>query len=106
MASGIILKVEPSVLISQSNQVSAEINKIERYWSNIQNYVSKTKSYWEGDASNLHQRYFNDLKNDVNQIIKRLKEHPKDLLEMAKLYEQAEREASSLSISLPSDVIV
>lgn len=106
MASGIILKVDPNTLISQSSAVKNEISKIERYWSNIQNLVIKSKSYWEGDAGDVHQRYLKDIKDDVNQTIKRLKEHPDDLLKMAQLYEQAESQASALASALPDDVIV
>ena len=41
----------------------------------------------------------------MEKVIKRLKEHPKDLLDMAGLYVKGESAASEIATALPADVI-
>ena len=41
----------------------------------------------------------------MEKVIKRLKEHPKDLLDMAGLYVKGEDAASKVAAALPADVI-
>ena len=50
--------------------------------------------------------YYNDVKDDVETIIRRLKEHPADLLKMAGIYEDSESFAQQIASALPEDVIV
>lgn len=105
MASGIQLKVAPNTLKSKANEITTEITAVERQWTQLQETVTRSKSYWEGDASNVHQKYITTIKSDVATLIKRLKEHPKDLLKMAQLYDEVEEKAKQLSSALPKDVI-
>lgn len=105
MASGIQLKVSPDILKSQAAQITKEINAIERQWSNLKSTVQRSKSYWEGDASNTHQKFITQSNNDVDKVLRRLKEHPKDLLQMAKLYNEAEEKAKQMAGKLPEDII-
>ena len=53
----------------------------------------------------MHQSYLKEVKSDVVTILKRLKEHPTDLLSMANLYDEAEEKANELSRVLPTDII-
>lgn len=102
----IILKVTPEVLKKKSNEISSEIKKVDTMLKSINDTVLGTKKYWEGDASNMHQKHYNKFKNDISKVIKKLEEHPKDLLKMAELYEEAENDNIALSTKLPSDVLV
>lgn len=45
------------------------------------------------------------MDDDWTYIIKRLKEHPEDLLEMAGVYKEAEKTTTQIANSLPGDVI-
>ena len=101
----IVLKVKPEVLKSKSNEISQNINKIERQLDNIGKVIIGTKKYWEGDASNMHQKHYKTFQDDIPMVIKRLKEHPTDLLKMANIYDETEKTNQSLATKLPSDVI-
>lgn len=103
--AGIVLKVPPDELIRQSHQVQAEIDQLEREWTNIGNIVSRCKSYWTGKASQKHQKYYQSIKKDTGLMIRRLKEHPKELLQMANLYEEAEKIIEERSQGLPDEII-
>lgn len=99
-----IIKVTPSELRNQSNQVLADIKAIEKHWKGIGDIVRGTKGYWEGDASNTHIRIFRDVEEDVSKIIGRLKENPVKLQTMAGVYDEAESAAGDTAAELPTDV--
>lgn len=106
MADMFIIKVTPDKLLSGANDITNEINRLESSWKKIGSIITNSKNYWEGDASNMHQKYYKEVQEQVDQILKRLKEHPADLLQMAGLYQEAEKSASAVANSLPMDVIV
>lgn len=104
MAS-IILKVTPDELKKKSGEISKEIRSIESDFNRIEQLVTGTKKYWEGEASNQHIKSYSKMKDDIKTIIKRLKEHPKDLEQMAGVYEQTEEAVKQISSALPADIL-
>ncbi|MBO5373337.1 MAG: WXG100 family type VII secretion target [Lachnospiraceae bacterium] len=100
------LKVAPDKLHSKADEISRQINQIQADWNNLSEIIKKTKSYWKGDASDLHQKYRDECEKEMLEILKRLKEHPTDLLKMAGIYEEAEDKAIQLAQSLPDEVIL
>ncbi|MBR0308479.1 MAG: WXG100 family type VII secretion target [Mogibacterium sp.] len=99
-----VIKVTPAELKNQSNQVLTDIKAIEKHWKNIESLVKGTKNYWEGDASNTHIRIYRDVKDDVDKILKRLKENPVKLQQMAGVYEETEGMAENTANELPTDL--
>ena len=85
------LKVRPEIIIVDGNR-----------WKPI----TSSRSYWEGDASEAHQKFYDSFKEDIETIVRRLKEHPRDLLEMAGIYVETEESAVQAAESLVQDVIV
>lgn len=104
MAS-MVLKVSPDELKKKSGEISKEIGSIEADFEKIDQLVTGTKRYWEGDASNQHIKSYTKMKDDIKNIIKRLKEHPVDLEKMAGVYEQTEAAASQAASALPTDIL-
>lgn len=104
MAS-IMLKVSPDELKKKSGGISKEISSIESGFDQIDQLVTGTKKYWEGEASNEHIKSYNKMKDDMKTIMKRLKEHPKDLEQMAGVYEQTEKSVEQIAAALPTDII-
>ncbi len=99
------LKVTPDQLKSKSQEIQKEISAIEADFQKIDDYVTGTKKYWEGEASNTHIKSYNKMKDDFKTIVKRLKEHPKDLEQMAGVYESAESTIQSIATALPTDIL-
>ena len=104
MAS-IYLRVTPEQLKTKASAISGEVSAIRKQWTQLQRTVQNSKSYWQGDASDAHQKYLKEVSGDVELMIKRLEEHPTDLLKMAGVYTEAESTAKQLSNSLPNDVL-
>lgn len=99
-----VIRVTPQELRNQSNQVLADIREIEKHWQGISDLVNGTKTYWEGDAGTTHMGIYKDAEEEVNKIIKRLKDNPVKLQTMAGVYDSAEAAAEASAAELPADV--
>lgn len=106
MASQINIKVRTDDLITTSTNFSNEIKKIENEWKLISDQVNKMSGYWIGDASDTHQQHYNSVKEEVEELLAKLKERPDELLRMADLYDQVEREAVESVMALSDNVII
>jgi WXG100 family type VII secretion target len=103
--SGFVLKVSVDTLKSKASEIQTQVNNVEKNWEKMSQIIQNSKSYWEGEASDEHQKYRTDIEDDVQVMIKRLKEHPTNLLEMAGVYEETEQEIVQLTSALPDDII-
>lgn len=100
------LKVNTEKLREVSESVSGNITTINDNFNGIYFIVDSSVSYWDGAAADKARKLFNDKKESVNDIIKRLREHPRDLMTMAGVYDLAESESANISNTLTTDVIV
>lgn len=101
----ITLKVSPDELKIKAEEIKGQIKNFESDWQQADRILQNSKRYWTGDAGNAHQKQFSQYKQDVERIIKRLYEHPTDLLQMAQIYEEGEQEAVETAQLLSGDVI-
>lgn len=104
--AGIVLKVSTDELKAKAQDVQNQIDTFEAQWKALSDIVRKTRGYWVGEASNAHQKHLNEYQDDVEKILKRLREHPVDLLKMANVYDETEKKAAAIAMSLPEDVII
>ncbi len=100
------VKVESAELKRQAYEVDRLATNLRQRFDSIEKYVNATKSHWIGEAGDLHRRIYEDQKEDLSEALLRLKEHPKDLLMMAGIYDEAEAKNHEESISLRDNVIV
>lgn len=100
------LRVSPDELKNKAGEITKQIQQMERNWNQLCELVNASKVYWEGDAGEHHRKLVKENEKDVQLILKRLKEHPEDLLEMAGIYISAEEQASEIANRLPDNVIV
>lgn len=104
MASNFVINVAPEKLKEQAETVTEYINAIEKDFDGIRQIVKNSVLYWQGDASKKHRQIFDGNEEDIQQILKRLREHPVDLQKMAGVYEQTEQLNETLASNLPNDV--
>lgn len=105
MATTFTLKVTPEELKNKAKEITDQIGRVKSNWDRMESVIKNTKNYWEGEASDLHQNYYKEAEPDVQTILKRLREHPTDLLNMANLYDEAEQKANEIANALPTDII-
>ena len=102
----IVLKVTPDILTRMARDIEKEIQDISNQFNMIESDIYRTRSYWEGEASDTHKSQYDSLKDDINEAVKRLADNPVNLLQMAGLYTETETEMEAVAQSLSSDVIV
>ena len=102
----ITLKVKPEALKAKASEVEAYIKTLESEFDSIQDIISRTKSYWTRLAGDKARSEFLSQKDDTRKIIQRFKEHPPELLTMAGIYEEAERDNAEENRELVTDMIV
>ncbi len=102
---GASILVDTSTMIAKSNTVASVISDMEKTFGELQRVVSKTSSYWVGDAGDHHRKMFQEEQDDIVFILTRLKEHPEDLKLMANNFQTTERKLTELNRQLRTDYI-
>lgn len=100
-----VIKVTPEELKKKADVVKNKVKTMKGLFSDIAQYVEKSKSYWIGEAGNTHRSVYKACEPDVTEIFARLSEHVVDLETMAGVYQSTENEIKEISMDLPSDVI-
>lgn len=103
---GIVLKVTPNVLVRMANDIEKRIADVENLFGQMDSEISRTRFFWEGEASDLHSSQYEALKGEIGETTKRLSSHPQNLLTMAGLYSETETNAVAAAQSLKADVII
>lgn len=100
------LKVKPEVLKTKAKEVENDIQALEKHFNRIQEIVAHSSGYWVGTAGDKARKEFDSQKEDTTTVIKRFRDHPKNLLVMAGVYEQSEQSLTVQNQRLSTDVIV
>ena len=104
--NGVTLKVTPEILNAKANEANGKINLIKQHFDSLEENVSRTKAYWIGEAGDMYRKLFEQEKESIEEIIKRLSEHPKDLQAIAQVYSDVELKAAEIAEELPGDVLL
>lgn len=102
----ITLRVKPEALRTKSAEFTRIIDDIEKRFQRIMDISGKTRGYWIGEAGDKDRQGYSSYQTDISFVMKRLREHPVDLLQQAGIYEEAERKAASRNAALKTDTIV
>lgn len=100
------LKVDPEVLKTQAKELDLAINRFENNWNKMIQIIKKSKSYWIGEASDVHQEFGEDAAEEIVVVLKKVRQNPKNLEKISGLFLKTENELVQLSNSLPDDVII
>ena len=106
MANMVMLKVTPEVLVSKADEVIKDVSSIKQAMDTIQQKVEGTKAYWIGEAGDLHRKLYNDQKESIDDMMRRLAEHPRDLKTIASNYMTTEKEVENIANALTDNVII
>ncbi|MCM1158049.1 MAG: WXG100 family type VII secretion target [Bacteroidales bacterium] len=105
MAGMAALKVKPSELKSKATEFKGKADKVKSTTKEMLNEIKSINgSTWSGDAANKFKNQFAKLDDDMERIYKMIVEYSKDLEEIAKQYEQAEKTNESVAEALQTDI--
>lgn len=99
------LKVDTGILKSKAADAQSKTGELESCIDRISELIAHTSGYWIGDAGDLYRRIYQNELPQMEEALRRLQEHPKDLLVMAGVYEEAEKAAQEMVNPLPIDII-
>ncbi len=98
-------KVTTEALKTQAGEVTRRIERVVQCFEELAQTIRGTHSYWIGEAGNLYRRSYEERKDDLNEMFNRLKEHPKDLLQIAGIYEEGEQKVTESFSALQTNAI-
>lgn len=99
------IKVNSAVLNSKAQAVSKSVAGMANCLEQLERIVSRTSCYWIGEAGDVHRKMYQEQKPQIEEMIKRLREHPADLVIIARTYEATEIAVQSIAAELPGDAI-
>ena len=100
-----ILRVTAEELEKSAGAFSEIVKDIRKRMDQILSVSSKTRAYWRGEAGDRDREGYASFQEDINYVIQRLEEHPRDLLSMAGIYHDVESDAVAEAAALKTDVI-
>lgn len=99
------IKVNSAVLNDKAQAVSRQIKTMENCFEQLDTIVNRTGYYWIGEAGDRQRTLYKEQRPQIEEMMRRLKEHPTDLMTIAQNYETVESQVQSMAVELPNDVI-
>lgn len=99
------LLVTPKALITTSGEFQNCMNQVQTLTGNMMELVNGSSSYWQSNAADAYRNKFHELQDDIEKIHKMIQEHVNDLMEMARVYQEAENKSQQISASLSGSVL-
>ena len=100
----IILKAAPDCMREQAHSVAEQISAMTDAFEELAAVTSRTSHYWIGEAGDHYRTLYEESKEEVRTILKRLTEHPGQLMMAAQICEE-ETQDEMLPNPLPGDII-
>ena len=90
------MNVLPNELDMKAQEATTAIFEMEQLLANVQDTVNRTEYYWNGEAAELNRKVFLDQKEDMEEILTRLKEYPATLRKVANIYRETEEKPKAV----------
>lgn len=100
------IHVNPEQLRVKANSVQSSISVMRSAVAEISRIDNEFKDYWGVMAREAKNNEMKTYMGFVETVLARLSEHPADLMQMAGIYDTAEKENTGKSADLMTDVIV
>ncbi len=97
--------VTPEELRTQSQEVSRRVANLEKLFDELRQAMRGTKSYWTGEAADLYRNRYESGQKNLDDMFRRLRNHPVQLMKMAGVYTTADENVSELVKGLKTSVI-
>ena len=95
-SKNIKMNVLPNELDMKAQEATTAIFEMEQLLANVQDTVNRTEYYWNGEAAELNRKVFLEQKEDMEEILTRLKEYPATLRKVANIYREKEEKPKAV----------
>lgn len=86
--------------------ISEDMDALENQWRQLKGIMKASRVYWEGDAGREHQTRFAETAEEIDTLIRCIKENSVALFEYAGLKNDAHEADNRSDKALPSDLII
>lgn len=100
------IRVKTEQLVSIAGSVEAKIQRLEQVFSDIDQAVSASWQYWQGDGASAFLTVYRGKQDTIQTAFRRFRENVEDLQEIAGVYKQAEQAAVEKNATLSTAGIV
>jgi len=100
------MKVTPEQLRQKADKLRQKILQIQKEFETLEKGIDGTVSYWVGEAGDTCREKYIAFQPEIEEIIRRLEEHVRDLNAMAGVYQEAEMAVKNVIEDLPANVII
>lgn len=100
------LRVTPEKMISVSTQFGQSDATVNNLTTQMMDIINQLNSTWTGEAATGYYTKLKGLQGDMQKLHKMIQEHTTDLTDMAKAYQQAEKDNVQTATALKTDAIV
>ena len=90
------MNVLPKELDMKAQEAATAIFEMEQLLANVQDTINRTEYYWNGEAAELNRKVFLEQKEDMEEILTRLKEYPATLRKVANIYRETEEKPKAV----------
>lgn len=101
----VTLKVTPEDLQAKASSVAKKLGDMQKTWESMNTTILATDSFWIGEAGNLHRDMYKKQQENIETIMRRLNEHPKDLNDIAATYLGVEKAVQEIAQSLETGIL-
>lgn len=99
------IMVTTETLIEVSNDLENKVTKTYETFLEIEEIISATTSYWEGEGQQQMAVGYSRRSDDFNRVFEKIRKHSHRLGEMAGIYSQAEKDVTMVAGILATDAI-
>ena len=100
------LRVTPEKMISVSTQFGDSDKTVSSLTAQMMDIVGQLNSTWAGEAATGYYNKLKGLDGDMQKLHRMIQEHTTDLSDMAKTYQQAEKDNLQTANALKTNEIV
>ena len=100
------LRVTPEKMISVSTQFGQSDTTVSNLTAQMMDIVNQLNSTWAGEAATGFYAKLKGLQADMQKLHTMIQEHTTDLNDMAKTYQQAEKDNVQTATALKTSEIV
>ncbi len=103
---GHTINVSTEVMITKAAEVEDKVENMRKRLEEMEDIIVGTRTYWIGEAGDLHRDKYISRKDEISEILQRLAEHPVNLRTVAQqIYGGLINENKEIIVNLPGDAI-
>ena len=95
-----------AVMASRARSVLSRISSIERHFQNIETAVSRSSSYWIGEAGKTHRKVYSEAEDGMDEVLAGFKDTASALEKIAAEYDTTETATVAKAAGLPTNILV